>query len=585
MVKLQNARHSEMGGLFPILVAFVVMAVLTVLSAPSAAANDLYLAQNSTGAANGADCADALVYSFFNNSGNWGSGSNQIGPGTTVHVCGTINTGVSTNAFTFQGSGKSGAPITLLFETGAIVQSPAFGVRGSAAINLNNQSNITVNGATNGQIQNTANGTSGQSNCPAGACTHQQAADLIYLDCGSNCEVKNLQLGPNYVRTGNNDPTACGFSDDGAVFADNSGFSNLLVDNNTIHDGHWLIQLQIGSGSNLQFFNNSIATGDHLIAVGVAAGASLSGFAIYDNIFGDMASWDDTSGGCHHDSIHIFTQSANRSGAISSLYIYNNQFNGPAGGDITCHVYLEPNGWAGEITNAYVFNNVLKWAATDPGGVGNGVLGMFAGSTLFIANNTSDGNPGNTTGVSYGVQVISAGQESGTAADLHSVTFENNIVTTFAQNMQYGYQSPSTLTWVSGQPDYNLYANDSSNTFNCNGNFYNYNQFSSWQSCVGNETHSSYVSSAGLSATDTLASGSPAIGTGKNLYTFAGCSSPTVPGLGALCYGKPVTIGPGSGATVGTARSNSAAWDLGAYVSDMSVSQPTPPSDLIATVN
>ena len=43
----------------------------------------------------------------------WGGGSTQIGPGTTAHICGTITGSAGAVAFTFQGSGTSGNPVTL----------------------------------------------------------------------------------------------------------------------------------------------------------------------------------------------------------------------------------------------------------------------------------------------------------------------------------------------------------------------------------------------------------------------------------------------------------------------------------------
>src|SRR2546425_11933814 len=61
-----------------------VMLVLLLFPAISSA-SDIYVAQNSAGADNGADCADAHSISFAQNSGNWGSGTSQIGPGKTLH--------------------------------------------------------------------------------------------------------------------------------------------------------------------------------------------------------------------------------------------------------------------------------------------------------------------------------------------------------------------------------------------------------------------------------------------------------------------------------------------------------------------
>lgn len=94
----------------PNLLTFILMLIfpLAFASRATASANSVYLAQSEAGTADGADCADAYAYSFFNTSANWGSGTTQIGPGTTVHLCGTI-----TSPLTFRGSGASGSPVVL----------------------------------------------------------------------------------------------------------------------------------------------------------------------------------------------------------------------------------------------------------------------------------------------------------------------------------------------------------------------------------------------------------------------------------------------------------------------------------------
>lgn len=86
-----------------VLLALLVFCFCMVPSA-HAQATAVYLAQSAVGAGNGLDCADARAVSYFNSSGNWGTGSTQIGPGTTVHLCGSS----ITTALTFQGSGSAG---------------------------------------------------------------------------------------------------------------------------------------------------------------------------------------------------------------------------------------------------------------------------------------------------------------------------------------------------------------------------------------------------------------------------------------------------------------------------------------------
>ena len=118
--------------------AIVLGLVIPVLGVASAA--NVYIAQSAAGMANGADCQDAYPYTFFNTSGNWGAMANQIGPGTTVHLCGTITGLAGSTVLTFQGSGSNGSPITLIFETGAALNAPYWGTNSGsisqAAINI-----------------------------------------------------------------------------------------------------------------------------------------------------------------------------------------------------------------------------------------------------------------------------------------------------------------------------------------------------------------------------------------------------------------------------------------------------------------
>src|SRR3990167_5448272 len=87
-----------------------------------AASSNIYLSQSAAGSGDGSSCANARAVSFFNSSGNWGTGATQIGPGTVVHLCGTITTDL-----TFQGSGASGSPV-VVDGTGATMSGVGFTV-------------------------------------------------------------------------------------------------------------------------------------------------------------------------------------------------------------------------------------------------------------------------------------------------------------------------------------------------------------------------------------------------------------------------------------------------------------------------
>jgi hypothetical protein len=120
----------------------------------------IYIAQASVGAGDGSSCANARAYTFFNSATNWGSGSNQIGPGTVVRLCGTI-----TSDLIFQASGSAADPI-VLDGTGAtlgahliigalsywtvqnVTWSTSFPTDGSVPLDIKGGSFATINGNT-----------------------------------------------------------------------------------------------------------------------------------------------------------------------------------------------------------------------------------------------------------------------------------------------------------------------------------------------------------------------------------------------------------------------------------------------------
>lgn len=85
---------------------------------------NVYVAQTFKGAATGVDCANAFGMfnyqqaSWLQDSGNFSNG--QIGPGTTVHLCGNWTT-----TPVISGSGTGGSPITVAYEPGAYGPCPS----------------------------------------------------------------------------------------------------------------------------------------------------------------------------------------------------------------------------------------------------------------------------------------------------------------------------------------------------------------------------------------------------------------------------------------------------------------------------
>src|ERR1017187_5060971 len=138
---------------------FMFLIVLPLLGSASAA--NVYITPDGT--SQGRCTINPHTPQWFNNSSNWGSGAGQIGPGTTVLICGSfLSSTPGATLLTIQGSGISGNPITLLFDTNASLTNSTYWGYGSSdggAIFGSSKSYITINGGTTGLIQNTGNGT------------------------------------------------------------------------------------------------------------------------------------------------------------------------------------------------------------------------------------------------------------------------------------------------------------------------------------------------------------------------------------------------------------------------------------------
>ncbi|MGD0812279.1 MAG: LamG-like jellyroll fold domain-containing protein [Verrucomicrobiota bacterium] len=133
----------------------VIAALVFFLFACLTQAQSIYVAQNAQGQDTGLDAADAHSLAWLNASGNWGAGANHVGPGTTVHLLGTL-----TNTLNICGvlGGAVGNPVTIYFESNAMFSAPTL-PNNSAWININLVSNLVVDGGVNGLLQLTDNGT------------------------------------------------------------------------------------------------------------------------------------------------------------------------------------------------------------------------------------------------------------------------------------------------------------------------------------------------------------------------------------------------------------------------------------------
>jgi len=500
-------------------------------------ATDLYIAQSATGGSTGADCGDALPYTFFNNSANWPS---PIGPGTTVHLCGTFTAAAGTsNYLVTHGSGSSSSPITILFENGAVIQAPYWS---GAVISVSN-SYITVNGGTNGTIQATANGTK--------LANQQDGAIGVNLVNASNVMVENLTIANLYVRTCTPPVSTCtdenGSNTLGITAA---GGSNLQFENNTVHDLHWslgygtvsgaTINIQIGPG------NNVYNTDHGVFVANTHVGSTLTGIYVYGNHIHDFQNWDDAADDHHHDAFHTWSIGA---GTVSSqFYVYNNLIDGQWGQNDNAGIYWassteEAGGNVGQITNCYTFNNILNRTG---GSNASGAIADYSTFGCVIVNNTI-----------YTDSIAVQFQPSGGA------TLYNNIG--ISQNRSFSAGDGGKIA----ASDYNDLYTTGGLVFIAPGGVCCVAGLADWISATGFDTHT-ITRNPNLMANYVPSSGSPVTAAGKNLSNI--CSGQSSPGLGALCFDA-----------AGNPRSSTGNWDMGAN-SVGNGAGPSPPTNVTVTV-
>jgi hypothetical protein len=494
---------------------------------------DVYVGQASAGSDSGADCTNRHAVGFFNTAGNWGAGAAQIGQDTTVHLCGQFTGSANGSMLTAQGSGASGHPVIIKFETGAKLSAPYWAVA-NGAINTNGQSWITIDGGVacgtpsnnkgascNGIIENTLNGTA-STTCTGGTCTNQQNSVGILASNSGNIEIKNILIQNIYQRTAG-DTEALGSSSVQCVKFFNS-LGNISVHDSTLHDANWCIH---GDGSNLSFYNNEIYNIDHCLAIGtVNSSSAFTGDSFHDNHCHDTANWDSTSH--HHDGVHLFTDNG---GHQDGWAIYNNLFDGAWGTTTTAHIFT-----VGDLRNQVIYNNVSLIASTDAVTFGHI---HFSGPGDTVYNNTVVGNANDVALGCYW------GDRSGVVTS--ALIYKNNIVSSCNQLIALD----TGTSFAAGSPNNDMYANKGGNPYNCFGT--QETTFVQWKTCTGGDAGGTEVANAFLNSDGSLQTNSTAIGLGANLTSL--CSGT----LTALC--SSTTFG---GTKTGQTRPSTGAWDAGA---------------------
>jgi hypothetical protein len=501
----------------------------------SAQASNVYITQSGSGS--GVCTTGVQPVSFFNNSANWGSGSGQIGPGTTVHLCGTFNAPAGADGYLqFQGSGTSGNPITLLWEKGAIVQAPYFSFN-HAGLDINWKSWIVVDGGTNGILQNTAEGT---------GLSYQQDTALI-TGVGNNVTVKNLSMLNVYVHLigDNGGGGAQGFAF--ALYAPSA--SNLTIGpNNTFTQCNVCVKYGfeggehdlVITGNNFALCNQAIELGPDNSGVKV-----MTNIQVDHNTYAASRNWDNAANYYHHNFFHPFTNTAGSS-IIGKLLVFDNTATGDVGQHSTSFIFLENNngGSGGHMDSWYVFNNVFNKTNTDAPG-SSGLVAVMPPNGFFLNNTVIDaGGTGD-----YGWPSFDAyGGATGW-------TVENNIF--YGGAYQINIQAPATVI-----ANKNVYYGGVSSPWVYHSTYTS--SFSTWQAACSCDSGSS-TGNPLLNSDMTIGTGSAASTLGANLSGM---------NISALDFDK-----------VGTARP-SGSWSSGAIQLGSSTAQlPKPPTGLAATVN
>ncbi len=418
-----------------LLVLGIVLVIGSFAFTENISAADVYITQTAGGSDNGASCTDAHSIAWLNTAGNWANPkqAGKVGPGDTVHLCGTLTT-----ALTIQGSGSSGSPITILFEPDAKFSSPVWS--SSGAISGSGESYIIIDGGSGGIIENTDSGSA------AGGYGSQQGSQAIRLDMGPHdIGIRNLIIQNMYVRTDPGDFSDGARGTGGIYYYGGSNFS--------VHDCLFDYVPRsvdaVGSGAMItgwSFYNNNVTNGHTgFVIAPCTVNGNIYGVLFHDNIInlGPHWSFNDDSDQWHAESVHTHTDCAAGS-RIDNARFYNNVF-GPqtpmkaSASASTAWLYLEARQ-----ADTLIYNNLFL---IDPGyGPTNGVIavsyrdnsdGMKIYNNVIIGSSSEESNA-----IDYG----NSGDEG--------LEIKNNLI----EHIRHGIYIPDGLSLSSkSQIDYNVY--------------------------------------------------------------------------------------------------------------------------------
>ena len=239
--------------------------ILAVISVPAshAAASDFYVAQNTTGSGSGSDSSDCQSLAWVNSTYAWTAGD-------TIHLVGTL-----TNNLTVGGSGSAGNPITIYFEPNAKFSAPTF-PSSTHWIDVGSYSWITIDGGSNGLIENTSNGTVAAN---GGTMTYGNDGAGISVATAGHLTIRNLAIRNMYQRQTNSE-TIQGTGDGNDIFL--GGGSDIVVSNCVLGEALNTLTLTYSTTltSNLTVTATILTNFNH----GLTLGSGGSPTPLFDNV-------------------------------------------------------------------------------------------------------------------------------------------------------------------------------------------------------------------------------------------------------------------------------------------------------------
>jgi hypothetical protein len=508
----------------------------TVVAASVGGGSQIYVAQNGAGSQNGeGSCSNAHPLSWLNRESDWGSDAGKVAPGTTVDLCGTFSEPVET-----KGNGSSGKPVTILFTAGAKIAKGGAGCPGSGCLNIANESAyITIDGGSDGVIENTDSGTGKES---------PSTTTGIQANGCKHCAIENLEIANLYVAKKGDEKDNTEIR---GIFIREGSPEYVTVSHDVFHDMGWAVNIEASESTSHIYVEHD--TFYHLTH-GFTPTAAFNGGNIgpvvfaHNHWYGNL-NWEDgnPSNGTgpdtnHSDGVHCY--SADGRGYTphyNGLYIYDNYVE-MEGEDNTAPIFLEGGSGDGstpcadKTSNIWVYDNVFSSTDTE---LGDGLLGAYSGEP-HIYNNT----------------LIGSGEGACEVLNDHvsaEMRYKDNVIT----SCKYLIEAEKERFAPNGL-EYNLYANGGSEPFVClnpNKHEYGMANFGKWQECMEDDKHSITASSAKLDLQEAVGAqgkpeaGSPALDAGANLTSLC----PSTPEE-ALC--KNIN---------GEARPSTGAWNIGAY--------------------